>query len=402
MKRNFFLSMQSALLFMALFLALSCNNGKQQENINEESTQAAAYDTASLKKDSAAVNPVPVLTAGDSVAAALAVLQNDAAKHSTPLIMASEIPADVISLIKNTPKTQDVFSIGQDGYEFKNKILKCDVLTFQNSGTLIMSAVDADWIAIVAKTIKFVAPREEAYITIPTDRISVGHGSTVSDYSTAAAAGNKGDPGGNGSPGKTGLNGANGGNGLNGKRVPVLYIFTEQILNQPGAVLPTNLALTIKNNGVNGGYGGNGQNGQDGGYGGNGGPAKVGFLGNCDAGAGSGGNGGNGGIGGKSGNGGNGGNGGDIYYCGTIKAINLLEFSDVKNKEGIGGIDGTNGNNGNGGAAGVRGEHRGSCQGGGSGESGRIFPDDVNIPGKGRDGMKGKIQRVPFDVSLLF
>jgi hypothetical protein len=332
----------------------------------------------------------------------LNALENDTVQpvlklHDSLSLMA--VPASILEQIRNAPFESDLVGVPASGYTFSGQILKCKVLSFENMGQLKLTNLNVPWIAIVAEQINL-GPKEEVRIEIISSNASVTDGAS---YPTPGKAptGNSGDACNNGNPGINGVNGSNGGVPSSDMSVPVLYVFTSAVRNEPGNTPPYNYKLKIYAPGIRGGRGGHGQDGGDGGNGGEGGPSKWSGL-FCDCGAGSGGNGGNGGIGGKGTRGGNGGAGGTVYLGGTDSAINIFTYTALPiTKGGEPGEGGFNGNNGNGGSGGPRGRWNGGCKGGSEGNGGRTEPDVFERASPGEKGPNGKSFFTRVDMAYL-
>lgn len=312
----------------------------------------------------------------------------------------STIPADVLAEIKAASLHGDVVSVTAQAYVFSGNVLKANTITFASGGYLLLDKLVGPWIAVVAKTIKFAAPEERAYVVQPTSTVFPVAGSPHPSLGQAGQ-GNHGGSTKAGGAGGPGAPGTIGNLGLSGPPVPTLYLVAESILTQPGNVPPDFIDLYLDCRGIDGAAGGPGQNGQVGGVGGSGGPADWNGV-YCEGGAGDGGPGGSAGAGGTGGPGGNGSNGGAVFYAGSAAAINLLEFSKVNNLQGRRGAGGAAGNNGSPGAGGPRGERRGDCDGGVQGPIGSNSAASPQIGPDGQDGERGKIYTAVVDVNFLF
>jgi len=178
--------------------------------------------------------------------------------------------------------------------------------------------------------------------------------------------------------GSAGFSGEPGGQGTDGKsqNIPILYIFTQQLLWQGIQAKPQDIQnnLSISMNGYPGGDGGNGGNGGNGSNGRQG-EASRGYRLVCDAGPGWGGRGGDGGRGGAPGIGGNGTDGGAIYVFTPPIQITSFNAAAYNVKFGQQGKNGRPGKSGAAGSGGNEGELNGGCH-----SAGRRGRDGVSLP----------------------
>lgn len=312
------------------------------------------------------------------------------------------VPAAVLAEIRATPRTKEIYPIDKPVVRFTGKVLKVDTLVFRPNCKLLLMDNTQEWLAVVARTIKFAAPDEMGEIGVmPDDTVNppAEHPWPV----PPAAPGIKGGKKQNGTPGSHGVDGLRGNDGENGKPCPALYLFADSIETQAGGELPNFISLRLWSRGRYGAEGGRGEDGQSGGTGGDGG---NGIWSNsrfqCTTTPRSGGAGGNAGSAGDGGNGGIGGDGMLVHFGGSSDAINLLEYADVVNFAGQPGVQGMPGVNGAPGAGGARGARPGKCTGGSGGPNGAPAAR-VPVQGEpGKPGKRGDIQKQVLSVAGLF
>lgn len=297
-----------------------------------------------------------------------------------------DIPASVIAAIKQVAE-RDFYGI-VDNEVYSDAILKTEILQFDCDSNLIMSALDATFIAICARTIclRGEAARARISRSDPAVRLS-------------------GLPGGDGQRGSNGRQGANGSNGSTGSdgnsgTVPPLYLFAEQVVVQDRIPIDW-IDLEIEYPGITGG---------DGGRGGSGGPGVNGVPGrpgkdkgiSCGMPPTNGGNGGAGGVAGAGGNGADGSVGGQVVLAGTEEALRCLRWIRIANPGGAGGKGGAGGNGGMGGSGGPAGAPSMFCPPaypGMPGAAGRNGLDGV----AGKAGQKGDVVLIEcVDLDALF
>lgn len=309
------------------------------------------------------------------------------------------LPAAVQSAIKNKGKTTEVKSIDEgDTYVCFEQILKVDTLVFGRGSRVLMKANTKPWLAIVAKTIKFVSPTNLGEIgvyplppfDVPFEHPSLGQ----------AGKGPKGAVTQVGGPGPDGIDGKDGVPALPTPMSPVLYILSGRVETQNKSDL---FSLTIWNWGGRGQAGGNGQSGQSGGPGGDGGDGQMhkNSL-NCKHAARSGGPGGMGGKGGNGADGGPAGNGGEVVIGASTQAIETLEYANYQTSAGVPGEKGIKGSNGGPGEGGARGAHKGNCNGGDRGPTGAINPFVPKDGLPGAMGQDGEVNPSEFDINTLY
>jgi hypothetical protein len=309
------------------------------------------------------------------------------------------LPAAVRTAIQNEGNTAEIKSIDEgDTYIFREQILKVDTLVFGKGSRVLMAANNLPWLAIVARTIKFVSPTNMGEIGVaplppfdkPAERPALGR----------AAKGSKGRLKEVGGAGSDGVNGADGVPALPTPPSPELYILTGRVDTQNKADL---LTLVIWSWGANGQNGGDGQHGQSGGEGGDGGNSKMHKnSANCKHDARSGGPGGKGGNGGNGANGGPAGDGGEVVIGSTTQAIQTLEYANFQTSAGAPGAGGKRGSNGGPGEGGARGEHRGTCKGGERGPTGATNTHVATDGLPGAAGHDGVVNAASFDINTLY
>lgn len=313
------------------------------------------------------------------------------------------VPADVLAAITGSPLTAGVFQVDKPVVNFEGQVLKCESLVFQPNCKLLLLTNTFPWLAVVAKSIKFAAPDIEAQIGI----LPINHAPSATppkDFTLPPAAqGTKGARGQVGGPGADGIAGKPGIDGVDALPAPTLYIAAAGVFVQSGAPVPDYISLTLHNLARYPSEGQSGQDGQQGGKGGSGGNGVwVASRLQCVTAARSGGPGGAGSAGGNGGNGGKGGDGGAVHYVGSASAVDLLEYSKVRNEGKLGGEYGRAGTNGAPGGGGDRGSRPGKCTGGSTGPVGQpsaATPLD-GLPGSG--GQRGAILSTVMNVNLLF
>ena len=329
------------------------------------------------------------------------------ARVLSPIQIKGPVDPTIVTTIKAAKSQGNVFNVVNQT-QFKEQILKADTITFDEMSKLILTGVNFPWVAIVAKTFKFSAPRERTTIHIATtELLNAPKGPTIPKLPTPGKR-PKAPMCRNAEDGTNGQTGLKGNKGQDGPPVPGLIVIANKIETQPGAPPIDYIDMRIDILGVDGGDGGLGQAGQDGGDGGDGGnsdwhsPIDYPTDPGCKCGAGSGGNGGKGGNGGEGGEGGNGSQGGTVWLSGMPSAIDILEFAKVLNFGGNRGLGGDPGSNGTGGSGGGRGEHRGGCRGG---DDGRGGSPATGLAKKGKDGTagpRGAIYTWVVDANTLF
>ncbi len=303
----------------------------------------------------------------------------------------NNIPLNVIDEIKAAPAL-DVFPVTSTEI-FGEKILKVDQLLLDVGAVLELSALDEDFLAIVAKEIRFRAPEERAIIRRQFTGVDAGTGANGArgrDGQTPGKAPRKNN-------GHRGEDGGSGGSGNAGetRHLPDIYVFTNAIKeidrNDPPYFVDMGLIMP----GIDGGDGGIGGDGGNGGNGGSGGDGVDSLI-DCKGGPGDGGRGGNAGLGGRGGDAGNGGDGANVIYVASPDAMNLLSATKVVNRPGQAGRPGLGGRPGREGAGGPRGGRTFYCHGGRRGSDG-VVPNPWTLgPGEeGEGGKKGSVSRVP-------
>ena len=283
------------------------------------------------------------------------------------------LPPEVVTKLAEAT-SQKVFAVS--GTErFRGQVLQADQIVFGDGGHLVLESIDAPWIVIASRQLKFQNPENYSKISFAPRAPLLGEDGRPG----RAGSGGTGD-GGNGGAGGAGLSGRSGGSPV----LPKLYIVVDQVLSPTGEPPAVNLA--IMGNGGDGGPGGNGGRGGPGGNGARGRTASDGPF-HCKRGGQPAGNGGAGGQGGRGGDGGAGGRGVDLVIAASPKAIEALSFVRVYNAGGFGGTPGSPGSPGQGGSGGAGGNGSRFCSGGPRGSNGGS-PSPANL-GKGSQGVEG-------------
>lgn len=255
---------------------------------------------------------------------------------------------------------------------YASNVLRVNTLTFFDGGILVLSNVEAPFIAIAAQNlvIDLNSASSISVITRPVGQTAENAFKQMLSGATGAngnvGANGSGTVGGIGRPGGNGSDGEPGGNGQT-LTLPDLFLFTQAVTL--GANTPANAeVLTFYYNGVAGGNGGRGGNGGTGGNGARGQDAQQGNYGDCKSTGGDGGHGGNGGRGGRGGDTGNGGDGGWVSFYSPVQDV--LQFFSVQQQGAAPGNPGNAGTSGRGGIGGQGGSGSLSCDGGHGGYNG--------------------------------
>lgn len=306
------------------------------------------------------------------------------------MALPGEIPPEVVEALKRAPVTRTIIPI-RGNEEFGEQVVKADEIVFSEGSALTLTNLQAPWIVVAAKRIKFNDPERWSYIR----RSPAAEGGATG---TQGATGNKGaDEGGEtgrtGNPGHPGGPGGPGGSGGT-VQMPDIYIVAGEFLDPSGPLPAGLLNMVLFFPGLDGGTGGEGGRG---GGGGRGGPGKEGAtsLFDCKEGGGPGGRGGDGGSGGRGGDGGAGSAGGRLTYVTTKTGAEVLSYVRVNNVGGRGGIAGRGGAPGTPGGGGPGARANGFCRGTSSGPAGG-YPTPVNLGGgaNGGDGDKGSVTAI--------
>src|SRR5262249_39979493 len=148
------------------------------------------------------------------------------------------------------------------------------VVSFQAASSLVLTNFTVPFIAVVAKTVKFVDPRTNNGI-ITEENWSPTRYQPPNPPSPPGKAGSGGDcnAGGTGAHGFPGLPGHP---GDSAPRVPRVYLIAGKLVDQNDVPLPQALNFTFDIRGYPGGDGGNGGQGSTGGAGGDGGTSQWG------------------------------------------------------------------------------------------------------------------------------
>ena len=334
-----------------------------------------------------------------AIAAAAAITTSAQSQTATGAAdnLGKALPPDVLAAIQKATEVRKLFPVNS-GEKFSGQILKADEIVFAPGATLTLTALDAPYIAIIAKRWKF------ADATVLTKLIATG-----SPAPSGADGGAGADtPAAQGETGRRGHDGAGGGAGLLGadgqrRTLPHIYLIAGDFSTPKGEPLPGFLRMSLIAVGIDGGSGGKGGKGGKGGAGASG---KVGATSavDCKEGPGPGGNGGTAGQGGQGGRGGDGSDGADITMIGT-KAVNeIFSYVRIFNDAGYGGREGRAGSPGQGGARGSGAGRNGWC---GPSDPGNVgvdpVPIDLGTRGPGKDGAKGDTTLITVkDLSPIF
>lgn len=332
--------------------------------------------------------------------------QNDPGPYKIPLkpvknpvsrVLDTPIPPDVEAAIKAAPKTQDVFSVTESRQPFEGQILKVETLAFQQGTALVLTNFNVPWVAIVAKTVKFVEPESNNSITAEANWQPKRY--FAPDTSAPPASAPKAGQCANGGPGTNGAPGGPGHVGDSGPVPPKVYFIAGELVNKFNKPLPQSLNFIFDARGYSGGDGGPGGTGGTGGAGGDGGPADwhdpgtYPFDPGCKCGAGFGGPGSTGGRGGLGGIGGDASPGADLMWIGPAPVLESLSYTRNFLQGGLGGKGNFSGVSGISGRGGARGEHAGGCGGGGRGGTPATQATPSTKANSGANKPAGKIYR---------
>ena len=298
------------------------------------------------------------------------------------------LPANIIAAISNATSTETIYPISGDE-RFEGQILKADEIVFAPGATLTLSKRPIQWVAVVAKRIKFADPSKRSVIQFEK---RIGSKGSIGNRGINGAD-NRGETGRTGNPGGHGTTGEDGGSPFT-VVVPKIYLIAGEFLSPDGEPLLGSLKLALKFPGIDGGEGGKGGDGGNGGKAGNG---KVGASSafDCKEGGGHGGDGGNSGSGGRGGNGAKGGNGADLTLVSFKAGIELLSYANIVNTGGYGGRGGEPGRAGNPGRGGSGADQNGWCGPTSDGYDGkRPDPRDGGMGDDGIDGDKGTVTAI--------
>jgi hypothetical protein len=306
------------------------------------------------------------------------------------VVLPGEIPPEVADALKRAPVTRTIIPI-KGVEQFGEQVVKADEIVFSEGAVMTLTNLQAPWIVVAAKRIKFNDPDRWSHIRRDPSAEGGATGTQGATGSKGAdeggetnRTGNPGHPGGPGGPGSAG----------GAARMPDVYIVAGEFL-EPSGPLPAGLLnMVLFFPGMDGGTGGEGGRG---GNGGRGGPGKEGAtsLFDCKEGGGNGGRGGDGGSGGRGGDGGAGSQGGRLTYVTTKAGAEILSYVRVNNVGGRGGIAGRGGAPGTPGGGGPGARSNGYCRATSSGPAGG-YPNPVNLGGgeNGRDGDKGTVTAI--------
>lgn len=315
------------------------------------------------------------------LAAAMVVVQ--AGAQTIPI--GNNLPPEIAAAIKSAPLTQSLIPIS--GTEkFSQQIIKADEISFAEGSRLVLTNLNAPWVVVAARRIKFAKP--ESYSTLLRDPSIQSAAAGAVGTTGARGADHPGETGRRGNDGYPGGPGGPGGNGQTMK-LPIVYLVVGDIRDPKGSVPPGLLSLVVNLRGVDGGDGGIGGAGGGGGNAGNGKEGAAGPF-DCREGGGPGGTGGAAGPGGSGGNAGAGGNGADLVLVVTQKAYDVLSYARINNVGGAAGQPGRAGNPGKPGNGGAGAGSNGFCKATSPGASGG-YPPASNSGAPAADGNKGSV-----------
>ena len=300
--------------------------------------------------------------------------------------LADVLPAEALAALESPKDVQTVFPVSAEE-RFEGQYLFADQIVFSEGGHLVLESVDAPFVLIATRSLKFEDP--DAYSRISFARPDLAQPPQASGGADgpdgSGRNGRHGRPGADGQPGSTGRTGTS-------HSLPDLYIYTQSVEAPQGS--PPFVSLAVLGAGIDGGPGGQGWNGGDGGDGFKGRDASSGLV-QCNWGGGDGGDGGDAGRGGRGGAGGAGGDGLDLRIIGPRAVADVLSYTRVLNVGGFGGRGGAPGQAGTTGDRGGMGRGEGHCGGGRSGRDGRMpSPADLGRGPDGADGVKGTFELV--------
>lgn len=317
------------------------------------------------------------------------------------------LPNDVETAIKSAPKFGDVYSVTQDRQSFPGKILKVDVLVFQEKTALVMTNFNEPWVAIVAKKVQFVDPNTKNAVVTETVW-SPARPATPAQPVTPPKMPKAGECK-NGGGGGFAAAGTAGTNGSSAPKPPKIYVIAGAIVNKFDQPLPEAFNFIFDIRGYSGGEGGKGGAGGNGGGGGDGGPsdwhdpATYPFDPGCKCGAGFGGPGTVGAKGSPGGTGGDGSPGADMHWIATQSVLDSLYFARIYNQGGFGGTGGSVGASGASGSGGARGEWEGLCRGGAAGKTPPTPTTPPALAPSGQDKGRGAVfQEIVQSVDRFF
>ena len=253
-------------------------------------------------------------------------------------------------------EVHDVFNV-TDRVELGKgeSVVKANLVTFSEGGTLHFMNVEAPFWAIVADELRIHGSgdattgivRNADYVLERADRGTIGrHG--VGESRSRDDHGRPGEKGGDGGDGEAG----------HSRNLPCLFVIARHVAF-PDGTGPQEFTLHLP--GIRGGDGGNG------GPGGNGAHGQAGNHGDdhwlkCRNEPGDGGRGGDGGTGGDGGRGGRGGNGGSVVFVGDQDDGRLFLSAQLRQEPGEPGSPGKPGSGGKRGEGGDDGSRNGVCQ----------------------------------------
>jgi hypothetical protein len=246
-----------------------------------------------------------------------------------------DIPKAIADAIK-AAAIHDFYGVIKTDH-LREPVLKTDVLLFETDACLSLHALDAPFVAIVARQLCLRGPEARALLQRATSSTALV-GAPGTD---GAAAGTRAAAGPNGQAGSVGSDGVT-------QTLRTIYFAVEEVVVQSGIPLDW-IDFRVDVSGVDGGDGGRGGSGGPGARGATGYPASLQTPPTAGA------NGGNGGPGGAGGNGAAGGDGAEIVILARSVAWKDLVWMRIDNRGGAGGkgsVGGTGGAGGPGGAVG--------------------------------------------------
>jgi hypothetical protein len=292
------------------------------------------------------------------------------------------LPPEIEAAIKAAKLTQSLIPISGEE-KFSQQIIKADEISFADGARLTLTNVNAPWIVVAARRIKFARP--ENYSVIQRDTTVRKASSGAAGTAGAQGADDLGETGRRGNDGKPGGAGGAGGPGET-RKLPTVYIIAGQLLDPKGQIPPGLLNVVLNFTGIDGGDGGAGGTGGNGGRAGNGKKGAAGLI-DCKEGGGPGGNGGTAGQGGLGGPAGRGGDGASIIFVVTQPVYDVFSYARINNVGGWQGTPGVGGAAGRPGPGGRGAPSNGLCKPTGEGSPGgyaspaSLGPGQTNVGG---------------------
>lgn len=298
-----------------------------------------------------------------------------------------KLPPEIEAAIKAAPLTQSLIPISGEE-KFGQQIIKADEISFADSARLTLTNVNAPWIVVAARRIKFARP--ENYSVIQRDPTVRKAANGSAGAMGPNGADDLGETGRRGNDGKPGGPGGSGGPGQS-KQLPTIYIVAGQLLDPKGPIPPGVLNVVLNFTGTDGGDGGAGGAGGNGGRAGNGKKGATSIV-DCKEGGGPGGNGGAAGQGGIGGPAGRGGDGANIVFVVTQPVYDVFSYARINNVGGWQGTPGAGGPAGRPGRGGQGAPRNGFCNPTGDGSPGGYPSPATQGPGQSNvGGVKGSV-----------